>query len=273
MSRATSRVKSRYVIAGGREGKERLKLLSDVMYPFTSNLLNTVGLSRGMHCLDVGCGGGHVTLYMAGLVGPEGKVVGTDADSEILALDRQDAEAEGFNNVEFRQADATACQEKEAYDMVYARFILTHLSEPQKCLDAMLRACKPKGLIVVEDIDFTGCFCHPYCEAYQRYTELYQDVVRRQGADPNIGPKLPGMLRKAGVVGIQVSVAQPAHLEGGANLLTSLTMERISASVISEGLATEEEIEQIISGLDEAGADPETLMSAPRIFQTWGTRP
>jgi 2-polyprenyl-3-methyl-5-hydroxy-6-metoxy-1,4-benzoquinol methylase len=46
---------SHYVIAGGREGKERLKLLSQVLLPTTSQLLNTVDLRLGMRCLDVGC--------------------------------------------------------------------------------------------------------------------------------------------------------------------------------------------------------------------------
>src|SRR5204862_2365260 len=104
---------SRYVISGGREGKERLKLLSQVMLPNTSQLLKTVGISEGMKCLDVGCGGGDVTRLMAGFVGPQGKVVGIDADAAILALAREDAGAEHPDNVEFRCADASICQEEE----------------------------------------------------------------------------------------------------------------------------------------------------------------
>lgn len=125
---------SRYAIGGGREGKERLELLSQVMLPTTSQLLNKVGLSKGMKCLDVGCGGGHVTLLMASLVGPHGKVVSTDSDSEILALGQQDAEDERLDNVEFRHTDASVCQGEAENDLVYARFVLTHLSEPEKCL-------------------------------------------------------------------------------------------------------------------------------------------
>src|SRR5436190_19102019 len=97
---------TRYAISGGREGKEQLKLLSQVLLPTTSQLLKTAGISEGMKCLDVGCGGGFVTLLMAGLVGPEGKVIGIDSDAAILALDREDAEAERLGNVESRHTDA-----------------------------------------------------------------------------------------------------------------------------------------------------------------------
>jgi len=263
---------SSYIIAGGRQGKERLKLLAQVMLPTTSQLLNAVGLDTGMKCLDVGCGGGHVTLLMASLVGPHGRVVGTDVDGEILVLARQDAEDAQLDNVEFRHTDAAVCQEEKAFDLVYARFLLTHLSEPEQCLEAMEKACKPKGLIVIEDIDLSGSFCYPYCAAYERYTELYQEAASRRGGDPNIGLKLPEMLRQAGAQEVQVRVVQPAHLEGQGKLIASVTMERIADSLISEGLATQKEVREIINGLNEAAADTTILMSLPRVFQTWGRR-
>jgi 2-polyprenyl-3-methyl-5-hydroxy-6-metoxy-1,4-benzoquinol methylase len=263
---------SRYAICGGSEGKERLKLISQVMLPTTSQLLKTAGISDGMKCLDVGCGGGYVTLLMAGLVGPQGKVVGTDSDAAILALAREDAEAGHFENVEFRHTDASNCQGEAEYDLVYARFVLTHLSEPEKCLNAMLKASKLKGVIVIEDIDFAGSFCYPYCAAYQRYTELYQQVVHQRGGDPNIGPKLPGMLRRAGAEEVQVNVVQPTHIEGDGKLIASITMARISDSVVSDGVATEDEVEQVITELNNAAADSEFVMGLPRIFQTWGRR-
>ena len=50
------------------------------------------GLRAGMSCLDVGCGGGDVTLKMAALVGAEGRVVGVDRDQTILHLARREAE-------------------------------------------------------------------------------------------------------------------------------------------------------------------------------------
>jgi SAM-dependent methyltransferase len=263
---------NRYAIGGGKEGKERLSLISQVLLPTTLQLLNTVGLSKGMKCLDMGCGGGHVTKLLASLVGPQGKVTGTDSDGEILALAQQDASAEHLNNIEFRQADASSYQDEEIYDLVYARFLLTHLCEPEKCLVAMTRTCKPDGVIVVEDIDFTGSFCYPYCAAYQKYLELYQQVIYRRGGDPDIGPKLPGMLRRAGVTDVQVQVVQPTHTKGDGKLIAAITMARIAESVVSEGLATEDEVEQIILGLNDAAADSETVMSLPRIFQVWGRR-
>ena len=69
-----------YVLRGGRAGAERLRLLNRVKWPTTEPLLEAAGLRAGMSCLDVGCGGGDVTLKMAALVGAEGHVVGVDRD-------------------------------------------------------------------------------------------------------------------------------------------------------------------------------------------------
>src|SRR5262249_57742583 len=87
-----------------------------------------------------------------------------------------------------------------------------------------------------------------------------------------IGPKLAGMLRQAGVLGVQVNVVQPTHLEGEGKLIASVTMERIAGSVVSEGLATEKEVKEVVNGLNEAAADTAILMSLPPEFQTWGRR-
>src|SRR4029077_12691227 len=262
----------RYAIRGGKEGKKRLDLLARVMLPTTMELLDRAGLIRGMKCLDVGCGGGHVAISMARVVGPEGRVIGTDTDTEILALAREDAEAAKITNVEFQQQDACACVWHEEFNVAYARFLLSHLSEPDICLAAMVQACAPEGTIVIEDTDFAGSFCYPACAAYERYKELYQELVQRTGGDSNIGPRLPALFRRAGIQDVEVNVIQPAHIGGEGKLMGPLTMARISDALNAEGLVTEDEAEQILTELNAAAADSETLISLPRIFQVSGKR-
>jgi ubiquinone/menaquinone biosynthesis C-methylase UbiE len=262
----------RYAIRGGNEGKERLDVLARVLLPTTAQLLDRIGLITGMKCLDVGCGGGHVTILMAEIVGPEGRVIGTDTDPEILALAREDAEAAKLTNVTFQRLDACSCLWNNEFDVVYARFLLSHLNEPENCLAAMVEACAPGGRVVIEDTDFAGSFCYPPCGAYARYKELYQKLVQQRGGDSNIGPKLPAMLRRAGIQDIELNVIQPAHLHGEGKLMASLTMSRISDALADEGLATEIEAQRILTELNDVATDSETLISLPRTFQVWGKR-
>ncbi|HYZ09197.1 MAG TPA: methyltransferase domain-containing protein [Pseudonocardiaceae bacterium] len=60
----------------------------------------------GARCLDLGCGGGHVTVELAGLIGLTGSVVGVDIDAEIVDLARAVAAARGLGNLKFRVGTA-----------------------------------------------------------------------------------------------------------------------------------------------------------------------
>jgi len=199
-------------------------------------------------------------------------VIGTDADAEILALAREDAKAAKPTNITFHQLEACACLWDKEFDLAYARFLLSHLNEPENCVAAMLQACVPEGTIVIEDTDFAGSFCYPTCPAYERYKELYQELVQARGGDSNIGPKLPALMREAGIRRIELNVIQPAHVHGEGKMVAPFTMSRISNALTTEGLATVDEVQQILAELNHVAADSETVISLPRIFQVWGKR-
>jgi SAM-dependent methyltransferase len=260
----------RYALRGGTEGKKRLDLLARVMVPTTVQLFDRVGLTRAMNCLDVGCGGGQVAILMGQTVGPEGRVIGTDTDTEIIALAKEEAKAAKVTNVEFEEVDACARVWHEQFDVAYARFLLSHLTEPENCLAVMAEACAPGGTIVIEDTEFAGSFCYPRCAAYERYKELYEELINRRGGDSNIGPKLPAMLREAGIQRIEINVIQPAHIEGEGKLMAPFTMSRISDALVADGLTSKSEVQQILADLDRIAADSETVMSLPRVFQVFG---
>lgn len=262
----------RYILQGGQPGKTRLGVLARALQPTTTQLFGRVGLATGMHCLDVGCGGGDVTLEMARWVGAGGKVRGFDFDGEILELARRDALDAQLHHVEFHVADALTHQSHPLYDFVYARFLLTHLAHPMQGLAGMVAAAKPGGWVVAEDIDFSGRFCYPPNAAFQRYLELYTQVARHRGGDPHIGMKLPEMFLAVGLEDVQVHVVQPVHLHGEGKSIAQLTLERIAPAVVNYGFATQQEVDATVAQLAAFAARPDTLVSLPRIFQVYGRR-
>jgi hypothetical protein len=103
--------------------------------------------------------------------------------------------------------------------------------------------------------------------------ELYTNTVQGRGCDPNIGPRLPGLLGDAGLGRIGVTVAQPAGISGEVKLIAPLTLEAIADAALDAGLATEEELGEIVDELYALAADDATLMSIPRVVQAWGRKP
>src|SRR4051794_4442351 len=261
-----------YLIRGGLAGRERLRVLGRVMRPTTLPLLERAGVAAGMRCLDVGCGGGDVTFDLASLVGLTGAAVGVDVDATKIALARADAEQVGVTNVEFRVGDLTEGLGTEEYDAIYVRFVLTHLRDPAAGVEVMRRALRPGGRLIVEDIDFRGSFCEPECASFERYEEIYEESARRNGGDPWIGLRLPALLVAAGFARVQPHVVQPADLEGESKLMPALTLENIQAIAVRHGVATEEELDQLVDELYELARDPHTYVANPRIVQVVGEK-
>src|SRR5918998_2693289 len=250
-----------YVLRGGRQGADRLRILNRVKWPTTEPLLEAAGLRAGMRCLDVGCGGGDVTLKMAVLVGTEGHVVGVDRDPSILQLARQEAEDRGLP-VTFRRLEAEDLSEESAYDLVFSRYLLSHLPRPQRVLEAMVRAARPGGRLVLEDVYFPGHVCYPPSAALDRFVELYQAVARtKEGGDAAIGVRLLGMALEAGLAEVRVGLVVPTFREGEGKLVTRVTMEHIREAVVGAGLATHSEVDDIVEELGRLAEDDRTLMS------------
>lgn len=261
-----------YPIKGGEIGRARLAVLSRVLAPTTERHLDRAGDLNGCTAVDVGCGGGDVTFALARRVGPSGQVMGIDLDVEKLAWAQADAEAQGIAHVRFEAIDVAKAWPIKNADVVYARFILTHLAEPQVLLAQAMAALKPGGMILVEDIDIAGHFSHPECPVVVAYAELYMALSRRRGGDPLIGRRLSLLLEQAGFDKVETAVVQPFSRQGGAKDVADLTFAAIADGLQAEGLASKAEITRIGRELQEFNKRPDTIVSMPRIFQAWARK-
>lgn len=270
-------VQDRYIIGGGLAGRERLRVLARALSPTTAALLDRVEIAPGMRCLDVGCGGGDVTCELARRAVP-GHVVGVDFDEAKLALARNEAEAAGIDNIEYRAGDIVDTNLAAEYDAIYVRFLLTHLADPAAGTARIAAGLRPGGVLIVEDIDFTGVFCHPPSAAYDRYVDLYTRTAQARGVDPNIGFRLPELLTGAGLADVHVNVVQPAAigaegLERDIKRVGPMTLEQIGDAAVAERLITRDELVEVLDDFYRLAADTTTLMAMPRIVQSWGYRP
>ena len=270
MATSTDPSTGSYAITGGEQGKRRPDLLAEIMQPTTLRLLAEAGLRGGDRCLDLGCGGGNVSLDMARIVGPDGLAIGVDFDPQIVELARQDATDAGAGNVEYHVADARLF-DGGPFDLIYARFLLSHLSEPGTVLARMRQLAGPGGRIVVEDTDLSGCYCHPHDPANARFVELYTEVVRRGGGDADVGRRLPALALAAGLGDVRSNVFQPVQASGPHKHMTAVTMERIRPAALRYGLAGDPEIDAIIADMHAFARDPATLVGMPRMVQVRAT--
>jgi SAM-dependent methyltransferase len=259
----------RYAIATGQRDKDRLDLLAGYMRPHTTRLLDAVGVEPGWRCFDAGCGAGPVSFELARRVGPHGRVIGVDLGEEILELARLRAKEQGLDNVEFSSGDARS-PAGGPYDLIHARFLLSHLDDPAVAVAGLAGTLAPGGVLVVVDTDFAHNACPPVHPALARYVEVYRETLRRRGGDADLGGRLPGLLLDAGLEGVQVDVAQPVLFEGEAKMLYTLTMENMTESIVGEEVASAAEVAELVAELRTIAEDPRQLVALPYCVQAWG---
>lgn len=114
-----------------------------------------------MSVLDVGCGTGAITADIAGVVAPDGMVLGIDRDeANVAGAARQFAELE---NLDFQATDILAPGEElhHRFDIVTAARTLQWTSEPQRAIRNMKNAAKPGGRVVVLDYNLDETLWEP----------------------------------------------------------------------------------------------------------------
>ena len=213
-----------------------------------------------------------MSLELARRVGASGAVVGVDMDATVLERAAADARAAGIGNVEFRTGDASEVG-GGPYDVAYARFLLSHVGDPAVVIRTMVRAVRPGGAVVVEDTDFTGSFCSPPSAPFERWIALYRETLSLRGGNADVGKTLPSLLDGAGLTDVMISIRQPCAREGDVKLLQAITIDRIADAVSSEGVASTAEVAELAAAVRDYCADPTTLVSTPRVVQSWGRVP
>lgn len=262
---------SGYIIKGGEEGRARLSVLSEAMSGATGALLDRAGPWEGRRVLDAGCGGGDVSRDLAGRVGPSGAVVGIDADTTKIAAASE--AAAGLPQLSFQTGDAIGPGPDDPFDVIYARFLLSHLTDPVGTLATFHGRLHPGGLLVAEDVDFDGHFAEPAQPALDRYVAWYKEAARRRGANASLGRELSRLAAGAGFEIVHAGAVNPAALSGPIKQIAPLTLAAIADSIVEAGLATAVEVERTIAELQAAADDPTVFMSLPRVGQVIARRP
>jgi ubiquinone/menaquinone biosynthesis C-methylase UbiE len=261
-----------YIIEGGSDGKSRLNILAEVLHSYTKALLHQQGIADGMSVLDAGCGGGHVALLLANLVGDGGHVTAIDLDVEMIALAERDAKTARVSNISFKAINTYDINYDDEFDAAYARFLLSHLKKPMDALLKMKQGIKTGGKIIVEDVQFIGHFCYPRCDAFDRYVNYYTQAANYKGADPEIGPKLVALFKEVGLINIGFDTIQPCFYSGQGKWMACVTLKNIKAALLEHHIVTPHEFDETLRELEEFTASSHTLISLPRIFRVWGTK-
>ncbi len=244
----------------------RLGALAELFDPSTFRHLERLGIEAGWRCWEVGAGARSVPDWLAGRVGPSGRVLATDIDTSWLA-----GPAAGHLQV-LRHDVGVEDPPARDLDLVHARLVLTHVPHREQALARMVSALRPGGWLLVEEADpgLQPLLCPdeygPAQELANRLRRGFRALMAERGADLAYGRTLPRRLRAHGLL----EVAADAHfpITGPAcTVLEIATVEQIRARLVDGGIATADEIDRHLENL-AADRVPD-LATAPMIA-AWG---
>lgn len=246
----------------------RFGALSELFDPVTFRHVDRLGITTGMRCWEVGAGSLSVPLGLAERVGPTGAVVATDID-----VSWTEGVTDGVVEV-LRHDVATDPPPPGGFDLVHARLVLVHVTDRAEALRRMVQALRPGGRLLLEDADpgLQPLLCPDESGPQQRLANRlrsgFRALMAARGADLRYGRTLPRLLREAGLEDVQADAYFPVT-SPACSVLEAATVRQIRGLLVSEGLATDDEIDRHLANVATGRLD---LATAPMI-SAWGRRP
>src|SRR5581483_10685317 len=164
-----------------------LGLRNDVYRRPLATALDRLGLREGWRCVDVGAGGGDVTVALAEIVGRDGRVYAVDSDPRSRDDVAKAAAEQGQAQVIAITQGGEDLLLPEPVDLAFCRFLLMHVVDPVRVVRRMGQAVRPGGWVVVQEPITTA-------------GRVGGEPLSMEGArDQDLGASLPGLVRDAGL--------------------------------------------------------------------------
>jgi SAM-dependent methyltransferase len=248
------------------EAGTRFGALSALFDPVTFAHMTRLGIAEGWQCWEVGAGGPTVATWMAGQVGPTGRVLATDIDLAWMPA------AAPF---ETRRHDlGSEPPPADRFDLVHARLVLVHVPAREQALADLVGAVAPGGWLLVEEADpaLQPLVCPdpvgPAEHLANRLKDGFRALMAARGVDLAYGRKLPRLLRAAGLSEVGADAYFPLSSPAG-SALEAATIEQIRPRLLEAGLATAAEIDEHLAVVRTGEMD---LATSP-LISAWGRKP
>ncbi len=176
-------------------------------------------IRRGQQIVEVGCGTGDFTRYLAEISHGRARILGIDSNEKSVTAAIADSRKARLSRVtSYRTGDVYKIPLDDGYaDLACCRTLLMHLPDPLRAIREMARITTIGGSVVAVEGGRMVSFYDPDDEDYsklaeQAYSAWVDGIKKLEGKEFKIGEKLPGIFRKAGLSSIRAEIQADAWL-------------------------------------------------------------
>jgi SAM-dependent methyltransferase len=264
---------SNYLLASATEA-ERLQLQARVWQPAAEAMLDGIGIEPGWSCLDLGCGAMGILGPLSQRVGPNGRIIGVDADQRSLNVAQEYLHDQHLTNVELLERNVLQTGLPDAtFDLVHERFVLPYVTPPEPLVQEMVRLVRPGGWVVIQEPDNTPWTFYPPDPRWSRFKAILIAAFALRG-DIDIGQRTYGMLRHVGLTDLQIRAAAlalpPQHPYMHMPLMA---MAALRPHILQHGLAQPDELEELVAYVTKEASNPHAVQITFITTQVWGRKP
>jgi len=268
-----------YILGNSTQEQERLKLQASIVGRWTEGFFHAAGLDRGMNVLDVGCGMGDVSLLVAEIVGPSGKVTGIDRDPVVIHKARERCALQGHSApidlvhtdlLEFRSQD-------RPFDAVVGRYVLLYQPDPVRAMKHLAEQIRSGGILCFHEMDFGNPIrCLPENTLFSRSYALIGEAFHRMGLPADFGLHLTRTFLNAELPWPQIKAEIPICGEAGSYLYGWIaeTLRTLLPRLEQLGIVTAEEldIDTLAGRIEDEAVQLQSLMLGPIQFGAWARK-
>jgi ubiquinone/menaquinone biosynthesis C-methylase UbiE len=230
----------------------------------SASIMSRLGLRPGWQVLEVGAGHGSIARWLGEEVAPGGRVVATDVDVRFIG--------EQPDTVEVRRHDIVGDPLPEgSFDLAHARGVLQHVAQRELALDNMVLATKPRGWVLVEDVDWLVFEQQDLPEPFATLSRVTLDrAATRLGYDAYWGRRMVPAFVAAGLESVE-SRGRVVAMHGGTPTAEwyVLALEATAPALIAEGAVDQDLVDRALA----QARDPGFVVLGPLTISAWGRRP
>ena len=223
-----------------------------------------LGLRRDESILDAGCGTGLLLEQEALAVGPEGRAVGVDTSSDMLA--HAEARCASLVQVNLQCGSVDSLTFDDAcFDALSCTQVLLYVEQMEQALTEYHRVLKPRGRIAIIETDWGGAILS---SGDLKMTQAIFNAWSDEAPNPHLPRRLAPLLRKAGFAGIQVEAIPIVNASYTENSFSVGMLKGFANTAVRLQVLSRTQADAWLAELEALAADDEYFFSVNRFLFT-----